>query len=73
MSDLCASLADDSVLALGVAWLARVAVRRCHLKQNNWKRAGECADEALKITPDHAKAKFRKCQAMVGKGQTNQA
>ncbi|KAI1298622.1 hypothetical protein EDD11_006762 [Mortierella claussenii] len=40
----------------------------CHLKNNNYKRAIEVCNSALKNDPDNFKAKFRRGQAKSGEG-----
>lgn len=40
-----------------------------HIKQNNFKRALECATSALHIDENNQKAKFREAQARIGLGE----
>jgi tetratricopeptide (TPR) repeat protein len=40
----------------------------CHLKNNNYKRAIEVCDTALKHDPTNIKAKFRRAQAKLAEG-----
>ncbi|KAF9922922.1 hypothetical protein FBU30_006959 [Linnemannia zychae] len=40
----------------------------CHLKNNNYKRAIEVCDTALKHDPNNVKAKFRRAQAKLAEG-----
>ncbi|KAG8906798.1 Cullin-3 [Tulasnella sp. 403] len=45
----------------------------CHIKNQNWKRAEESANQVLKKNPDNNKAKFRKAKALAGQGYTEKA
>jgi len=40
----------------------------CHIKNENWKRALESANQILKKTPDNKKALLRKGKALLGQG-----
>jgi lipopolysaccharide biosynthesis regulator YciM len=41
---------------------------QCHLKNQNFQRAFECSDDALKKDPKNVKAKFRRAQAKLELG-----
>ncbi|KAI8068336.1 hypothetical protein BC940DRAFT_333086 [Gongronella butleri] len=44
-----------------------------HIKNENWKRAEECANEVLKRDKDNAKATFRLAQAYMRQGAIDKA
>ncbi|ORY69304.1 hypothetical protein BCR35DRAFT_308109 [Leucosporidium creatinivorum] len=52
--------------AIGLTYLNSAAI---HIKNENFKRALECADSALKIDENNDKAKFRAAQARIGMGE----
>ncbi|KAG8916522.1 Cullin-3, partial [Tulasnella sp. 417] len=45
----------------------------CHIKNGNWKRAEEAANQVLKKNPDNQKAKLRKAKALAGLGYADKA
>ncbi|KAG9015626.1 Cullin-3 [Tulasnella sp. 427] len=45
----------------------------CHIKNGNWKRAEETANQVLKKNPDNQKAKLRKAKALAGQGFAEKA
>ncbi|KAG8978117.1 hypothetical protein FRC05_011233 [Tulasnella sp. 425] len=45
----------------------------CHIKNGNWKRAEEAANQVLKRNPDNQKAKLRKAKALAGLGFAEKA
>jgi len=45
----------------------------CHIKNENWKRALETANQILKKSPENKKAKFRQGKAFLGQGFTEKA
>ncbi|KAG9051559.1 Cullin-3 [Tulasnella sp. UAMH 9824] len=45
----------------------------CHIKNGNWKRAEEAANQVLKKNPDNQKAKLRKAKALAGLGFAEKA